>query len=534
MADQLPPKVLLNVFSHVPTPLPGVQHDMLEARDLVPLTTVCRSWRDAALGMTSVWSTVSYNTRKEQSPRFRFSPQAGEKLRVHIITKHLIDETAFPFDMRRIQDLYIETYQGGGVRVAEVFRSQYILELPALERCTIVGGDIQTQIFPGSTQLRELQLLSCRRIVPTPLPSLTELHISECDGVGTGLVLGMLSGAPLLQDFKLVLQRAPESLPADVEDRRTRQTVIRLPHLRVCEVFCPLVQGNKMSSAEFQKEGETAYGFQQGILAHLAIPSSCTIRVGWLTLGDLSSVLDRTCAGRKPTHVYVGQRWPRRCIRGPVNVLNSFSFYALDLDTRLDVGIKAAGASYLEMRQPVQDEVQRCLADTIITFATVRRLWMELPWFRGPTLSILPHLHDLEFLCLFGSPHHSQPLGDLLNSLSVPPTGEAPCPKLTTLVVDCHGDSTRAHGVSVPSVLALVWGRAAAGWPLHSLFICLEERREGQLVRVLHEYDGHGNLVRVDPRPGVRARMECKWAEGIPWTGPSREEFEIAQVGLGG
>ncbi|KAH9903084.1 hypothetical protein C8Q73DRAFT_34785 [Cubamyces lactineus] len=535
MADRLPPKLLANVFFHVPTLLPGVQHDMFDARDLIPLTTVCRSWRDAALRMTSVWSTVSYNTRKDQNPRFRLSPRAEEKLRVHIITKHLIDGTMFPFDIRRIQDLYIETYQGGGSRVGDVFRLQYMLDLPNLESCTIIGGDIQTQIFPSSTGLRELYLHSCRRFVPTPFPALTHLYISECDRVDMEHVLAFLSGAPLLQVFKLILQRAPDSPSTDAEEGDATQTIVNLSHLRYYDVFCPLVRGTKMSATEFQKRGEVVYTFHQGLLARLAVPPSCTIRIGWLTLRDLPSMVDQTCAERKPTHVYVGQRWPPDSIRGPVNVLNSFSLYALDPDAGLDVGAKVAGAGYLEMRQPVQDEVQRCLADTITSsFATVRRLWMELPWFRGPTLFILPQLHDLEFLCLFGNPQHSQPLADMLDSLSIPPNGQVPCPKLTTLVVDCHDDSTRTDGASVTSVLALAWSRSAAGCPLDSLFISLEQRRDERLVRVLHEYDGNGGLVRVDSRPGVRARIECKWAEGIRWVGPSREEFEIARVGLGG
>ncbi|KAI0661787.1 hypothetical protein C8Q70DRAFT_1052097 [Cubamyces menziesii] len=289
-----------------------------------------------------------------------------------------------------------------------------------------------------------------------------------------------------------------------------------------------------MSPTEFRARGGVAHNLHQGLLGCLAIPSSCAIRVGWLTLRDLPSVLDRTCASRKPTHVYVGQRWPPGSILGPVNVLNSFSIYALNPNVGLDVGVKVAGAGYLEMRQPVQDEVQICLADTITSsFATIRRLWMELPWFRGPTLSILPQLHELEYLCLFGNPQYSQPLAGMLDSLLVPPTGQVPCPKITTLVVDCHDDSPETDRVSVLSVLALARNRATAGCALRSLFICLEERRDGQLVRVLHEYDGNGVLVRADPRPGVRARMECRWAEGIHWAGPSRDEFEIASVGLG-
>ena len=144
----------------------------------------------------------------------------------------------------------------------------------------------------------------------------------------------------------------------------------------------------------------------------------------------------------------------------------------------------------------------------------------------------------VEFLCLFGNPQHSQPLADMLNSLSVLPTGEVPCPKLATFAVDCHdgASSPGLEATSMPSVLAMARSRAAAGYPLRSLLLCLQERRDEQLVRVLHEYDENGTLVRIDPRPGARARVECRWAEGLgkSWAGPPREEFGVARVGLAG
>ncbi|KAH9903074.1 hypothetical protein C8Q73DRAFT_34452 [Cubamyces lactineus] len=537
MADRLPLGALTQIFQHVPKLLPGSCHDMVDVRDLFPLTTVCRSWLDAVLGLTSIWSTVSYNTRDDANPRFRCSRRAGDRLRVHIITKHLIDESMFPFDTRRIQDLYIQTYRSGTALLSEVFRHQYTLALPALELCTIFGSDIHGRVFPGSTQLRMLRLHHCHLALhPGPFPALTHLHISECVPVSLQPVMALLSGAPRLQTFKIVLVR--ESVPADTITLHTGENLVALPHLRAFEAFFPLVNSNTMSASDFSERGEFARRFPMELLACLTIDPSCTIRMGCLALSDLLTTLNQICFGRKPTYIYIGQRWSsvEDIRRGSLNALNSFSLYALDPDTNLDVGIKVTSGGPSAVRQSAQDDVQRRLADVLTSFPTVRRLWVEVPWFRGPALFILPQLPDLEFLCIFGNPQHSQPLADMLNSLSVLPTGAVPCPRLTTLAIDCH-DGAGSHileTTSMPSVLALARSRAAAGCPLRSLLLCLQERRDGQLVRVLQEYDGYGTLIRVDPRPGVRARVECRWAEGLgeSWAGPPHEELEIARVDL--
>ncbi|KAI0331850.1 hypothetical protein GY45DRAFT_1321645 [Cubamyces sp. BRFM 1775] len=537
MADELPLEALADIFRHVPTSLPGLNHNMVDVSDLFPLTTVCRSWLDAALRLSSVWSTVSYNTSDEVCPRFRISRRAGHSLRVHIITKHRIDDTMFPFDTRRIRDLYIQTYRSGTTPLAEVFRFQYTLNLPALERCTIVGGNIETQIFPNSPRLRVLRLHTCC-LPPAPghFPALMHLHISECVPAALQPVVALLSGAPLLRVFKLVLPR--DFTPAGPITLRTGQNVITVSHLRVFEAFFSLVNGKTMSATEFSERGEFARQFQMELLKCLAIPPRCTIRTGCFCLSDLLSILDPICASRKPTYIFVGQRWSSvgNIRRGTLNALNSFSLYTLDPGTHLDVGIKVANAGCSDVNQPVQDGVQKRLADALTSFPTVRRLWIELPWFRGPALSILPQLSDLEFLCIFGNPQFSQPLADMLNSLSISSTGEVSCPKLTTLAVDCHdGTGSRAlETTSMQSVLGLARSRAAAGSPLTSLLLCLEERQDGQLVRVLHEYDGYGTLVCVDSRPGVRARVECRWAEGLgrSWAGPPLKEFEVARAGL--
>ncbi|KAI0661776.1 hypothetical protein C8Q70DRAFT_677398 [Cubamyces menziesii] len=518
MTDRLPLETLAQILKYVPKLLPGEGHDMVDVRDLFPLTTICHFWLDATLELTSIWSTVSFNTRDDANPCFRLSRRAGESLRVHIITKHLIDETMFPFDLRRIRDLYIQTYRSGGTILSEVFRVQYTLALPALERCTIFGGHIQGRVFPCSTQLRVLRFHHCHLVPHSgPFPALTHLHISECIPNNLQPSMAFLSGSPRLQVFKLVLPR--ESVSPDSIKLHTGKGVVALSELGVFETFFPLVNAQMMSATDFSERGELARRFPMELLACLAIPPSCAIRVGCLALSDLLPTLEQLYSRRKPTYVYVGQRWSsaENIRRGQVNALNSFSFYARDPETSLDVSIKVTGAGPSEVRQPVQDEVQSRLADTLISFPTIRRLWMETPWFRGPTFFVLPQLHDLEFLCLFGNPQHSQPLADMLNSLSVLPTGEVPCPKLATFAVDCH-DGASSHGLeatSMPSVLALARSRAAAGYPLRSLLLCLQERRDEQLVRVLHEYDGNETLVRVDPRPGARARVECRWAEGL-------------------
>ncbi|KAI9060853.1 hypothetical protein FKP32DRAFT_998248 [Trametes sanguinea] len=249
--SKLPPEILTHIFSMVPRDLPshGIAH--LEAKqtyDLVPLTHVCRRWRDIALSASPLWSTVcetlpshvashAFRARARHVPLTVYvdRPYPSAALRSLLATdgKHVAE-----LELHDLQELpphqlasELLSFSAPSLeRVVVHSRAARVLhEHPSVDTSNAV------QLCRGDTpRLKHLEFHDIPFLPANHFAALTDLSLSYYDSpIAWALddLLGLLSRSPMLQKVRL------DGLPCDLHLRQfTSSSAVELPHLKSLEI----------------------------------------------------------------------------------------------------------------------------------------------------------------------------------------------------------------------------------------------------------------------------------------------------------
>ncbi|PCH37693.1 hypothetical protein WOLCODRAFT_160971 [Wolfiporia cocos MD-104 SS10] len=246
--NQLPPEILAVVFQLVPGWWEICHPDLGEdsvaelprTRELIPVTHVCRRWREVALGAPTLWSSVILDCRGCYLQDFEdciFQRSLMAPLRVLIA-----DCPHDPWENSH----YHRFFQTFGHRLEElhlyycrISMSSWLARLnaPELKTLTLIRDPVDEKemdvaiSFEGDvSSLQHLWLRSTGWIPSIHLPNLTFVCFHDCIGTGVKLdVLSVLSSCPNLVDLALWTS-------VDLDDDLPRQGAnakkVSLPHLR--------------------------------------------------------------------------------------------------------------------------------------------------------------------------------------------------------------------------------------------------------------------------------------------------------------
>ncbi|OCH85433.1 hypothetical protein OBBRIDRAFT_798193 [Obba rivulosa] len=212
-ALRIPPEILSIIFSFVPRRIRDLKYMwpqvVVECKDLVPVTEVCRYWRQVALDNPFLWSHIDYFT-----PEFMFERSRGAPLHVFVDPDTNIDLVERLMEDRRP----FRAFYGG-----EVWS-------PSLKNCP--GHELETLelitarnelVFEGNTpRLRELALFYTLPV--NDFSNLLRLCLRFINDIPFSKLHSWLSASPRLQELIL------SNLKLDID--RENLKVVHLGHLR--------------------------------------------------------------------------------------------------------------------------------------------------------------------------------------------------------------------------------------------------------------------------------------------------------------
>ncbi|KAH9845995.1 hypothetical protein C2E23DRAFT_891296 [Lenzites betulinus] len=293
--DKVPPEILIHIFSFVPRALSPVHssHSSRWTYDLIPLTHVCRRWRDLALSTSLLWSTLCETARTQMgTPIFRARAR-NAPLIVYVdgpqASTALVNVLAH--DASTVAELRLL-----GLQAAPATRlTSELLAFPAprLEHATIrcrasYGGsddplDYNVELWSGMAPcLKTLELHDFPFIPTNHFQSLTTLALSweatpaKCTFTDLAELLGR---APVLEHLSL------RSLPSDFHLREPLQTPASPP------IVLPCLRSLEVGDCS---DESCSVPLMRHMLSSLAIPPGASVRLYGLVARKLSSSLDLT------------------------------------------------------------------------------------------------------------------------------------------------------------------------------------------------------------------------------------------------
>ncbi|KAI0800488.1 hypothetical protein C8Q74DRAFT_1364214 [Fomes fomentarius] len=535
-AHELPVEILSTIFHFVPDPYavsegrigaPAFPSRCMNISQVAPLTSVCRRWRTIASGTASLWSTL-YEKRHRSGRSYVNAPNPGP------LYRHWIDRcTGGPLYAFLEEDVSSETLdlltkEAPRVHDMQVIdrplptisedKMQAILTAPLsnLEACKLFrirNLPPLIHLFSGMCdRLQQLHLDDCSFFPSQPIPSLTHfylfLHIYSVQQRPKKLndLLNFLEGSPRLQKlhffYNIPFTRDPIYLD-EWHDRQVQLSELKLfilvdnssTSVIMDTVLCPLA-------------------------SHIAIPESCTIR-----LGSMSGDQLRGTAASVSAH-WTSTPATHMCIksgRGPEHPYGSSSVAVANLEsgnyTRFEVGHyyepppRAHGDLAGTLLEAPRTHLQETLSHVPL-FSALREFYIHIgryrqSWFAHERDSIFPQLPHLEVLGL--SFEKTVRLQVLLSALQAgrDPQGPLHCCSLSMMLISCYTKTDVAY------ILQLAKSRAAAGRPLSPLLLDIEGKRTGKYE--MREYDSEGVLLRilVDSEADVYRRRATE-SLGVP------------------
>ena len=206
------------------------QSALLQAADVLPLTHVCRRWRQIAMDMRVLWTTVDDRKRLP----FEIHVQRSRGLPLYVIidgkpTKNILS------GLRKHRDSIRQLHWVAARCFGYDFRTDLELPLPNLQTATLFGTktykDEKLNLFgnAGTSSLQRLSFGSVHWLPTNHFPHLTQLHLSLWTGNPyPSVFLAFLRRCPNLVDVFITSLFAdePELIPDPDTD------FVELPRLR--------------------------------------------------------------------------------------------------------------------------------------------------------------------------------------------------------------------------------------------------------------------------------------------------------------
>ncbi|KZT68762.1 hypothetical protein DAEQUDRAFT_727407 [Daedalea quercina L-15889] len=244
---RLPTEILHMIFQLVPG-FPLVDHgeedsldgpagclrdcQLINISDVIPLTHVCRRWREVATNMPELWTTIDDRNRTP----YEYYVERSQALPLQFLIDGNPRANHIPEWLREHASA-IQGFHWFGILLTEALQygpCRALLEpfLPNLHVATLQGLDVepgspQVDLFGGTTSLRQLCMHSLNWLPTNYLPNLTRLHIVEwespCD---VSRLLSFLRQCPNLVDISFTNLFTDNPILASQDD------VVGLPRLR--------------------------------------------------------------------------------------------------------------------------------------------------------------------------------------------------------------------------------------------------------------------------------------------------------------
>lgn len=519
MPLSIPPEILVKVFCLVPGPRKPVGRfpdferlNFFNVTEVVPLTSVCRYWREVAVGTPFLWSTIIDRVAEDSTPLFKYYVDRSHSgpLSVSCETNpsdallHLLQEEG-----HRVRALAVNCDR----HFPEVrFTSLVSTPLPQLVGCAISTRRVHIKSYPtpvlsDSIRLRALHLSGHLSHPTGPYPSLVSFsaeNLAPQDSPTTAMTaplddfLDLLSQAP---NLKVVTFSFIHNIIGQHRGYRTLKHV-RLAHLESLSVL-DLIKSTAYESQPSQ--------IAASILEHMSFPPSCEVTLNSVHAPELQPI-DRSLGRRRaPTH-----------LRLRYNTDGSAVWIeTVDPQTACRTSIRVT------VGRPNPDGIA-CLTDIgprmtgSSLFANVRCLWLqhrirsEVKGLLHPALSVLRALPRLECLLLSNYAPRAKrrsaysPIGELVALLEAGSRDgdQLWCPALSVIAFSIW----EKPGWDDGCVRRLIESRAEAGCPLERLLVGQWARTDGsepadepadgvREICAVHEYDGRGSALRVHRGP---------------------------------
>ena len=462
-ASRFPSEILAVIFALVPRPhhplypdsTLGEPSNMICVQDLLPLTEVCRYWKNVVFGTPSLWSSVLDHTADPSRPPLYthyLHRCTGGPLYVHL-TRGL-SKLALQLlcqEGPRIRDLYI---------TAPMSLTKVVL--PVIEHCEIINTPEEQDItvlrlFHDTSRLRILKLVNSDVIPSDAFPTLTHLHLASRRQSNLLMedLIGLLSRAPQLR----VLEITPHKWISGVSTQGQSFEHVHLGHL---ELFSYLY-------LETALRVRGCVRFLQAFCSRVSFPSTCETFIGWLHMNSLwfsvAGLIDHPV---RATHLRIGRAEGHS--KQSLATFLSFNISSPEHPWKKTIGaeISHRSASFIPSdRDRLRKDVRNMLS-TSSAFSALRKLWFapDIGWLFRASCPFFTGLQALEVLVIRMDVGKYCPRADsVVASLEVSEGKAVGCPLLKLLALDCKhdGDTEWACGV--------VGRRAKGGYPLSRLIL---------------------------------------------------------------